>query len=129
MKRTNWAIWLLFWLQLAPLLVGIAGASGALDPFGQFVVRHIPLPGTGENRGWLINVARFVTAHWFFACVALPIVGSLIAVFYVAFDGTLSKLERVAWAISFILGQSVTVVLYCVLRMLGSSRARHVAAA
>ena len=112
-------LWLLILLQLVPLLVIILGGSGILDPLGRVVVASIPLPAPGESH-FLVNVVRFVTAYWFIACLWLMPVGALFAVFYVAFDAALTKLERLAWALSFVFGQSVTVVLYCVLKFLGS---------
>ena len=120
MKRTNAALWLLLLLQVVPLVLAIAGASGALDPLGRAVVQIIPLPGPGERSGILISAARFITAYWFFGCIWLMLLGALVAVLYVAFDKALTKLERLAWAISFVFGQSVTVILYCVLKFLGA---------
>jgi hypothetical protein len=115
MKRI---LWLLLLLQLIPVLLLFAGASGILDPLGRLVVNAIPVPAPGAGAGLLITVARFVTAYWFFACIWLIPLGALAAVVYVAFDATLTKTERFAWAVSFVLGQPVTVVLYCVLQFL-----------
>jgi len=122
MKRTRKALWLLLSIQLVPLVLLALGASGALDPLGHMVVQSIPLPAPGERAGFLINAARFVTAYWFFTCLWLVPLGSLVAVAYVAFDTALSKLERLAWALSFLLGQYVTVILYCVLGLLALRR-------
>jgi hypothetical protein len=119
MKRT---LWLLLLLQLVPLILLFAGASGILDPLGRLVVDAIPLPAPGQGSGFLINVARFVTAYWFFGCLWLIPLGALAAVVYVAFDATLTKIERFAWAVSFVLGQPVTVVLYCVLQFIAARK-------
>jgi hypothetical protein len=122
MKRTRTMLWLLLLLQLAPLLVVILGASGVLDPLGRLVIQSIPLPGPGEKAGLLINSVRFITAYWFVGCLWLMPLGSLAAVVYVAFDAALTKLERLTWAVSFILGQYVTVILYCVLKFLAGRK-------
>jgi len=99
------------------LLLALA-ASGILDPLGHLIIESIPLPGPGEKSGFLLNAARFVTAWWFLGCIWFLALVSLVAVAYVAFDTVLTKSERFAWALSFLLGQYVTVILYCVLGLL-----------
>ena len=98
-------------------MLTIAAASGALDPLGRLVVQIIPLPPPGES-SFLVNATRFVISHWFVVCLWLMFLGSVATVLYVAFDRALTKLERLAWALGFIFGQSVTVILYCVLQFL-----------
>ena len=129
MRRTRVILWLLLLLELIPIVLIVAGSSGLLDPLGRSVVESIPLPAPGERSGFLINAARFVTLYWFFACVWLIPLGALLAVVYVAFDATLTKLERVVWAIAFLLGQYVTVILYCVLKFLSIRKTTPQAAA
>jgi hypothetical protein len=118
-KRTDTALWVLLLLQVSPTLLIIADASGVLHSVGQFVVRSIPLPAPDET-SFLINLVRFLIAYWFVGCLWVMSLGALAAVLYVAFDGALTKLQRLAWAISFVLGQSLTVILYCTLHLLGS---------
>jgi len=118
MRRTHVILWLLLLIELVPIVLMVAGSSGILDPLGRVVVESIPVPAPGERSGLLIDVARFITAYWFFACLWLIPLGALVAVVYVAFDATLTKLERLVWALAFLLGQYVTVILYCVLKFL-----------
>src|SRR3954453_14464635 len=99
MRRANSAVWFLLFLQLVPVFLMLAGASGILDPLGQLVVSAIRLPAPGERAGFLINLARFVSTYWFVGCAVLTLAGSLLAVVYVAFDRAQTKLERLAWAI------------------------------
>jgi hypothetical protein len=129
MRRTKKTLWFLLLLQAAPFLLAVAGASGVLDPLGALAIRSIPLPGPGEQAGFVIDTARFLIAHWFFGCLWLMSISSLVAVLYVAFDKALTKLERLAWALSFVLGQPVTVILYCVLGLLGSHNQRQASVA
>ena len=126
MRRTRKALWLLLVSQLLPLILIVLGASGALDPLGKAIVQSIPLPAPGERAGFLINAVRFFTAYWFIACIWLEPVAALVAVLYVAFDDALTKAERITWAVGFIFGQSVTVILYCVLGLLAFRKQHHV---
>ena len=124
MKRTNKLLWLLLLVQVVPVLLVAASTSGFLDPLTQRIVQSIPLPAPGERVGFLINATRFLTAYWFFGCIWLTTLGAFAAILYVAFDRTFTKAQRLVWAISFFLGQSVTVATYCVLQLLGS-RNKH----
>jgi hypothetical protein len=92
-------LWLLLLLQIVPLVLIVAGASGILDPVGTLVIQSIPLPAPGERSGFLINTVRFVTVYWFLACLCIGPLGSLAAVAYVAFDRALTKAERLTWAL------------------------------
>ena len=129
MRRTRKGLWLLLLWQIVPLLLAIVGISGLLDPLGTFIIQSIPLPGPGERPGFLINAARFITGHWFLYTLWLMGISWLVAVVYVAFDSALTKLERLAWAISFVFGQSVTVILYCVLGLLALRSQYHASGA
>jgi hypothetical protein len=101
---------------------------GAEEAFGRFAERTIPVPPLEERPGLLIASARFIIMYWAFGSVVTLFIGSLVAIVCVAFDSTYSRLQRLAWAIGFLLGQTVTVVLYCVLSLL-EPRARHPSAA
>jgi hypothetical protein len=112
-------IWLLLFLQLVPVLLLIAGGSGLLDPFDRLIVESVPLPVPGERRGALINTLQFVSAHWFVGLLWFMPVPALLAILFVVFDKALTKPQRLAWAWSFLFGWPVTVILYCVLKLLG----------
>ena len=112
-------IWLLLFLQLAPVLLLIAGASGLLDPLGRLIIESVPLPAPGERRGALIDTLQFVSGHWFIGLLWFMSVPALLAILVVVFDKSLTKLQPVAWVCGFLLGWPVTVILYCVLKLLG----------
>jgi len=122
MKRKRLVLWSLLLLQAAPLLILIASGSGLFDPLGHFIERSVPLPPPGEPRSFItrfvVNTTRLVTFWWFMVCVWLIALGSIAAIVYVAFDRAITRLERFAWALSFVFGHPVTVILYCVLGLL-----------
>lgn len=126
-KRSSSILWALLLVQAVPLIAVVASAFGAFDPLGALAESIVPVPAAGENPGIAIDVSRFVVAYWFFGCLVVMLLGSLAAAVYVCFDNAQTKLQRAAWAVSFLLGQWVTVILYCVLNLLGFSRHARVA--
>jgi len=128
MRRRTFALWLLLLVQAVPLCVLIAHGYGLFDPLGAFLEQTLssPAPPTGANR-FIIGALRLVNSWWYFVSLELLGFGALAAILYVAFDRTLMKLERATWAIAFLFGHSVTVILFCVLKLLGTRQQRAVA--
>ena len=121
MKRSRSILWGLLLLQVLPVVVIVLGSLGVFDPIGSFLENAIPLPAEGESPSMAINLSRFVVTYWFIGCIAIPMLGSLAAAVYVSFDSSQTKPQRATWVVSFVLGQSVTVILYCVLNLLVSA--------
>ena len=121
MKRSRSILWGLLLLQVLPIVVIVLGGLGVFDPIGTFLENAIPLPAEDESPGIAIHISRFVVTYWFIGCIAIAMIGSLAAAVYVSFDSSQTKLQRAAWIVSFVLAQSVTVILYCVLNLLGTA--------
>ena len=118
MKRAKFVLWVLLLLQVVPLLLIIAAGAGILDPLGVFIEQSVSSPIQGGWPRFVVNATRFVTFWWFVVCLWLMGLGALAAFVCVAFDQTLTKLERLVWAAGFAVGHSVTIILYCVLKLL-----------
>jgi hypothetical protein len=114
-KRLLW--WLLL-VQVLPLIVILLGAIGTLDPLGDFASRYIYPLAPGKGPGVAIRVTDFVIAYWFVGCVAITWLGIAAAIIVVACDSTQTRITRLVWVLAFGVGQSITVVLYCVLGLL-----------
>jgi hypothetical protein len=121
MKRSRSILWGLLLLQVLPALVVILDQFGVFDPLGLLLENTVPPPVEGESPSIAIHISRFVVSYWFIGCIIFTMVGSLVAAVYVSFDRSQTKLQRTAWIVSFVLAQSVTVILYCVLSLLGSA--------
>lgn len=128
MERTRVALWLLLLVQVIPLCILVTNGYGFFDPLGAFLEQALssPTPPTPANRV-IINTLRFINAYWYLVSLWLLGFGTLAAFLYALFDRTLMKLERLTWAIAILFGHSVTVILFCVLKLLGSRNQRAVA--
>jgi len=126
--RTKVVLWLLLLAQACPLLVVLASGAGFFDPLG-VLIEQIALSTAGQPPTFLVNATRFVTLWWFFACAWLINLGMVAAIIYVSFDRSLTRLERLVWAVGFFLGHSITVILYCLLKLLGTRARRQQAVA
>ena len=125
-KHSRSILWALLLVQAVPLVAAVAGAFGAFDSLNALKESVVPLPAVGENPDVVMDVSRFVVAYWFFGCLVVMLLGSLAAAIYVCFDYSQTRFQRAAWAASFLLGQWVTVILYCVLNLSGSTHHTHV---
>ena len=127
MKRNKFVLWLLLLAQAVPLCVLLAHGYGLFDPLGAFLeqVLSSPTPPGPMNRA-LIGAVRFVNFWWYLVCIDLLGLGVVVAILYAAFDRTLMKLERMTWAIGFLFGHSVTVIVFCILKLIGFQRPRVV---
>jgi hypothetical protein len=112
------ALWWLLLVQMLPLIVLLLGALGTLDPLGDFASRYIYPLAPGESPGLAIRVTDFVIFNWFAGCIAITWLGIVAAIIVVTCDSRQIRMTRLVWVLAFVVGQSITVVLYCVLGLL-----------